>query len=180
MFCVFQAAMEAKPQLRTDNPCKGTSLPQVDDHVDEEMCFLEHDEYQRVAAEITDSDARDLADWLVGTGMRWGEATALRVKDINLAATVPTASVQRAWKKAKKGAEGGAYYLGPPKTRKARRLVALAPAQADLARRLTAGQLPEARRSKPPYGRPGRSSTSSAARTRSARPAPRPGSSCWT
>ncbi|MFI0768562.1 tyrosine-type recombinase/integrase [Streptomyces sp. NPDC021218] len=153
LFCVFQAAMEAKPQLRTDNPCKGTRLPRLDDHVDEEMTFLEHDEYQRIAAEITDPDARDLADWLVSTGMRWSEATALQVKDINLRAAVPTASVQRAWKKAKKGAEGGAFYLGPPKTKKARRLVALAAAQVDVARRLAAGQAPEAFLFRTPTGK---------------------------
>ncbi|NUH35325.1 site-specific integrase [Streptomyces samsunensis] len=153
LFCVFQAAVESTAQLRTTNPCKGTRLPRVDDHVDEEMCFLEHDEYQRVAVEITDPDARDLADWLVSTGMRWGEATALRVKDISLLSDIPTANVQRAWKKAKKGAEGGAYYLGPPKTKKARRLVALAPAQADLARRLVAGQAPEAFLFRTPTGK---------------------------
>ncbi|MGW9025082.1 site-specific integrase [Streptomyces sp. NPDC055722] len=134
--------MEATPQLRTTNPCKGTRLPRIDDHIDEEMCFLERDEYARVAAEITDPAARDLADWLVGTGMRWGEATALQVRDLNLNADVPTANVQRAWKRAKKGS-ATAFYLGPPKTRKARRLVALSPAQVEMARRLAAGRRPE-------------------------------------
>lgn len=90
------------------------------------MTFLEHDEYQRVAAEITDPAARDLADWLVGTGMRWGEATALKVSDLNLTAARATVSVQRAWKKAAKGS-AKAFYLGPPKTKKARRVLALSP-----------------------------------------------------
>ncbi|WP_327349816.1 hypothetical protein OG772_23320 [Streptomyces sp. NBC_01321] len=31
------------------------------------MTFLERDEYQRIAAEITEPNARALADWLVGT-----------------------------------------------------------------------------------------------------------------
>ncbi|GAA4702299.1 tyrosine-type recombinase/integrase [Streptomyces youssoufiensis] len=143
LFCVFQAAIEATPQLRTMNPCKGTRLPRVDDHTDEEMTFLERDEYQRVRQEITDPDARALADWLVGTGMRWGEATALKVKDLRLAGDTPTVSVQRAWKKARKGTAGGAFYLGPPKTRRGRRLVALTAAQADLARDLSIGQGPD-------------------------------------
>ncbi|MGW2939486.1 site-specific integrase [Streptomyces sp. NPDC001156] len=142
LFCIFQAAVEATPQLRTTDPCKGTRLPRIDDHIDEEMCFLERDEYARVAAEITDPAARDLADWLVGTGMRWGEATALQVRDLNLNADVPTANVQRAWKRAKKGS-ATAFYLGPPKTRKARRLVALSRAQVEMARRLAAGRRPE-------------------------------------
>ena len=142
LFCIIQAAVEATPQLRTTNCCKNTDLPRLDDHVDEEMCFLEHDEYQRIAAEITDPAARDLADWLVGTGMRWGEATALKVSDINLTAAKPTVSVQRAWKKAKKGS-AKAFFLGPPKTRKARRILALSPAQVATARRLVTGRKPD-------------------------------------
>ncbi|MEU1276741.1 site-specific integrase, partial [Streptomyces sp. NPDC005799] len=139
LYCIFQAAVDATPQLRGTNPCKNTSLPRADDHVEEEMTFLERDEYARIALEITDPDARDLADWLVGTGMRWGEATALQVKDFNLTAEKPTASVQRAWKKAKKGSPQ-AFYLGPPKTKKARRRIALTAAQVEMVRRLTSGR----------------------------------------
>lgn len=143
LFCIMQAAIEATPQLRTANPCKGTRLPRVDDHTEEEMCFLESEEYQRVAAEIADPVARDLANWLVGTGMRWGEATALQVRDLRLNADRPTVNVQRAWKKAKSGSDA-AFYLGPPKTKRGRRIIALTTAQADVARRLTAGMPPEA------------------------------------
>lgn len=143
LYCIVQAAVEAEPQLRTKNCCKKTRLPRVDDHVDEEMTFLEREEYQRIAAEITDPDARDLADWLVGTGMRWSEAAALRISDLNLNSDRPSVNIQRAWKKAKKGAPGGAYYLGPPKTKKARRLLRLAPAQVEVARRHAAGRRPD-------------------------------------
>lgn len=143
LYCIVQAAIDADPQLRTMNCCKRTKLPRVDDHTAEEMTFLERDEYQRIAAEITDPDARDLADWLVGTGMRWSEATALKVSDLNLTSDRPSVSIQRAWKKAKKGSPGGAFYLGPPKTRKARRLLRLSPAQVDMARRLVAGRGPD-------------------------------------
>jgi integrase len=142
LYCIVQAAVEAEPQLRTANCCKKTSLPRVDDQADEEMTFLERDEYERIAQEISDPDARDLADWLVGTGMRWGEATALKVKDLNLAAAKPTVNVQRAWKKTKVGSVQ-AYKLGPPKTKKARRLLRLSPAQVAMARRLVAGQPPD-------------------------------------
>lgn len=137
LYCIVQAAVEATPQLRTTNCCAKTQLPRVDDHVSEEMTFLERDEYQRIAAEITDPDARQLADWLVGTGMRWGEATALKAGDLNW--TAGTVNVQRAWKKSPKGDPRGAYYLGPPKTKKARRILALTPDQIDLARELATG-----------------------------------------
>ncbi|HKR50500.1 MAG TPA: site-specific integrase [Pseudonocardiaceae bacterium] len=142
LYCIVQAAVEAAPQLRTANCCAKTRLPREDDHTEEEMTFLERDEYARIAQEITDPSARDLADWLVGTGMRWGEATALQVRDLTLNSPTPTANVQRAWKRARKGAEK-AFYLGPPKTRKARRMIALAPAQVEMARRLVAGMRPE-------------------------------------
>jgi len=142
LYCVVQAAIEATPQLRTTNCCAKTQLPRLDDHTEEEMTFLEREEYMRIAQEITDPAARDLADWLVGTGMRWGEATAIQVRDLNLNAETPTVNVQRAWKRAEKGSEK-AFYLGPPKTKKARRMVALSPAQVAMARRLTAGQAPE-------------------------------------
>lgn len=142
LYCIIQAAIDSTPQLRTQNCCKRTSLPRTDDHTTEEMTFLEREEYQRIAAEITDPGARALADWLVGTGMRWGEATALQVQDLTLHSDRPVASVQRAWKKAKKGTPGGAFYLGPPKTKKARRLIALSPVQVALAREQVAGRKP--------------------------------------
>ncbi|MCW7946962.1 integrase [Streptomyces hygroscopicus] len=143
LWCIVQAAIEADPPLRTKNCCAGTRLPRADDEIVEEMVFLEHDEYQLIRRYITDEDARDLADWLVGTGMRWGEASALQVQDLKLGGPVPTASVQRAWKRAPRGSERS-FFLGPPKTRKARRVVALAPAQVDMVRRLTDGMPPEA------------------------------------
>lgn len=143
LFCIVQAAIDSTPQLRTTNCCKKTSLPRTDDHTTEEMTFLERDEYQRIAAEITDPAARALADWLVGTGMRWGEATALQVRDLTLASDRPTANVQRAWKKAQKGSASGAFYLGPPKTKKARRLIALSPVQVALAREQVTGRAPD-------------------------------------
>ncbi|MEU6015992.1 site-specific integrase [Streptomyces sp. NPDC047515] len=142
LFCIVQAAIDATPQLRTTNCCKKTRLPRTDDGIDEEMTFLERDEYQRIAAEITDPDARALADWLVGTGMRFGEATALQVRDLTLTSDRPTASIQRAWKKAEKGSAAGAFYPGPPKTKKARRLVALSPVQVEMARKLVAVRKP--------------------------------------
>ncbi|MEV5140308.1 tyrosine-type recombinase/integrase [Streptomyces syringium] len=142
MFSIFQAAVEADPPLRTKNPCKGTRLPRIDDHIEEEMCFLEREEYTRVRTEITDPDAGDLTDWLVGSGTRWGEATALQVRDLNLNSETPTATITRAWKKGKKGS-GTSMYLGPPKTRKGRRVLRLTPTQVAMLRRRTAGLSPE-------------------------------------
>lgn len=136
LWCIFQAAVDADPPLRPANPCAKTKLPRADDGIAEEMCFLEHDEWQRIRAEFKDLDARDLADFLVGTGLRWGEATALQVQDVNLRQS--TVNVQRAWKRQ----DDNTFKLGPPKTRKARRIVALSPDQMAMLRRQMAGRPP--------------------------------------
>lgn len=137
LWCLFQAAVDATPQLRPANPCAKTKLPRTDDGIVEEMVFLEQDEWQRIRAEFTDPDARDLAEFLVGTGLRWGEATALQVQDVNLRQS--TISVQRAWKRQ----DDNTFALGPPKTRKARRTLALSPDQMAMVRGHMAGRSPE-------------------------------------
>lgn len=144
LYCVVQAAIESTPQLRTKNCCAKTGLPRPDDEIVQDMTFLERDEYQRIAEEITDPDARLLADWLVGTGMRWGEASALQVRDCNLTADRPYVDVQRAWKKAPKGApRGRGFYLGPPKTKRGRRRIRLTGAQVAVLRQQVVGLPPE-------------------------------------
>jgi integrase len=142
LYSIFQAAVEAEPPLRTTNPCAKTRLPRVDDGTEEEMVFLERDEWQRIRAEleaICRGDGVDIADVLVGTGMRWGEVAALQVRDLRLAAARPTVSVQRAWKRQ----EDNSLKLGPPKTKKSRRTLALSPALVDIMRRRTVGKGPE-------------------------------------
>jgi integrase len=142
LYSAMQAALEAEPPLRSTNPCSKTKLPRTDDGDQDEMCFLEHDEYQRLRAElekICDGDAVDLADFLVGLGLRWGEITALQVQDVKLAGTKPTLSVARAWKRQ----DDNTFKLGPPKTTKARRTLALTPEQVTTLRRLVAGKQPD-------------------------------------
>lgn len=136
LWCIFQAAVDAEPQLRPANPCAKTRLPRPDDAIVEEMVFLEHDEWQRIRAEFRDEDARDLGDFLVGTGLRWGEATAVQVQDVNLRQS--TLNVQRAWKRQ----EDNTFKLGPPKTRKARRTIALSADQMAMLRRHMSGRGP--------------------------------------
>ena len=142
LYAIFQAAVEAEPPIRSTNPCAKTQLPRADDQIEEEMVFLEHDEYQRIRAEVAKicgGDAVPLADWLVGTGMRWGEATALQVRDFNLRGANPTVKVQRAWKRQ----DDGTFKLGPPKTKKSRRTLALTAEQVADVTPLLAGKAPE-------------------------------------
>lgn len=57
---------------------------------------------------------------LAGTGLRWSEATALRISDVSFTPQGGTLSVTRAWKQGTKGWE-----LGGPKTRRGRRTVTM-------------------------------------------------------
>ena len=85
------------------------------------MVFLEPGEYQILREEISEY-WRPLVDFLVTSGARWSEVTALRPRDVDRAAG--TVRISRAWKKA----EGGGYEVGPTKTRKSVRTINI-PAQ---------------------------------------------------
>lgn len=134
LYGIFQAAVEATPPLRAGNPCSKTKLPRADDGTEEEMVFLEHDEWQRVRAELAaihKGDGVDIGDVLVATGLRWGELAALQVRDLNLAGSTPTLSVHRAWKRQR----DNSLKLGPPKTKKSRRTLALSQGTVEILRR---------------------------------------------
>ncbi len=108
------------------NPCENRRLPRT---VPQEMVFLTRDEFAVVHAAIAQPMLADLALWLVSTGMRFGEATALAPEDVDLAAG--TCRITKAWK------HTGDYNreLGPPKSRRSVRTINL-PAQAvDIAAR---------------------------------------------
>ncbi len=80
----------------------------------------------------------------VATGLRWGELTALKVKDLDLDGAVPMLTVRRAWKRNGRGAfeitDRGSTYLGKPKTKQSRRRVSLTPTTVAALRRAAAGK----------------------------------------
>ncbi|PYC83421.1 site-specific integrase [Streptomyces tateyamensis] len=134
LYGIFQAAIEAEPPLRSANPCAKTKLPRIDSGTEDEMVFLEHTEWQRLRAEIASingGDGVDIADVLVATGLRWGELAALQVRDLNLAGSNPTLRVARAWKRQR----DNSLKLGPPKTKKSRRTLALSAGTVEILRR---------------------------------------------
>lgn len=104
----------------TANPTKGVALP--DGEVGE-MTFLTPDEFE-VLREHIRPHYRPLVDVLVGTGLRWGEATALQVRDWDASHRLLT--VSRAWKKAERG-----HVIGAPKSRKSRRTIPVPPQVVD-------------------------------------------------
>jgi integrase len=130
------------------NPCEGVKLPPIDDDVDTDgdKTFLTEGEFELLHRCI-DVDDRDFLLVAVGTGMRFGEITALKVKDVSLEHSPPSLVVRRAWKRNGKGefavGDGGAYYLGRPKTKESRRRITLSGAVTDALRRAMAGRGPE-------------------------------------
>lgn len=99
-----------------------------------EMTFLTPVEFTALLA-AAPAHYRPFLMALFGTGLRFGELTALRPRDLSLNDTPPTLTVARAWK------HGGGY--GPPKTSKGRRTISLPKALVDEIRPLTIGKRPD-------------------------------------
>lgn len=116
---------------RADNPCKGVSLPK-DEKTEEVASFLTPDEWARVEAELIDP-YKALFTFLVQTGLRFSEATALEARDF---VTTPSGqhvvNIVRAWTRD----ENNVPYIGPPKTRQSRRAVAITSSTLDAIRPL--------------------------------------------
>ncbi|SDC44646.1 tyrosine-type recombinase/integrase [Nocardioides lianchengensis] len=110
----------------TRNPVKGVRLPEgrrvavdsIDDEDDAEMVCLTHEEWEALYATFSPHYLPFLR-FLVGTGCRWGEAVVLRRGDVDLGAR--TIKIRRALK----WSGDGARVIGPPKTKKGRRTIAL-------------------------------------------------------
>lgn len=114
---ILAAAVDAGH--RTDNPAFRTRLTRGRKR---EGVFLSRQEFATVL-HFVPAYYKPLVLFLAGTGMRWGEATAITWGDVELATTPPTARVEKAWKK---GADGTPV-LGPPKSEKSRRTISLWP-----------------------------------------------------
>jgi integrase len=85
----------------------------------EAMTILTHEEWAILAEALPAGVPRDLSSLLVGTGLRWGEATALAVGAVDPLAKPPVLHVGRAWQD---DGEGG-WQLGTPKSVRSRRTV---------------------------------------------------------
>lgn len=112
----------AKDHLIKANPVRGMDLPQRTSHLETEMRFLTHAEWD-VLYEHLPEHYRPLFTTLVGTGMRWGEAEALTVADVTLDAD----PIVRVTKAVKWDPSRATRDVGPTKTRKSRRTITLPP-----------------------------------------------------
>ncbi|ABS03177.1 tyrosine-type recombinase/integrase [Kineococcus radiotolerans] len=119
------------------NVAKGIRLPRQDAKTREPV-FLTPDEYRALELAMHPI-GRPLLLLMAGTGMRIGEATALQVGDVDLTGRDPVVRVVRAWKHT----DNNTQELGPPKSRKGKRSIALSDAVADYLADLTAGRGPK-------------------------------------
>lgn len=107
-------------RLRPDNPCNGRLLPK-DNATEDKAMFLTMGQMNQII-DHADEWHRPMWRLLIGSGLRLGEATALTRADFQLDAATPSVRIMKAYQEM----EGG-WAVGAPKTKKARRTVALAP-----------------------------------------------------
>jgi integrase len=133
---LLSAAMASavRDRLIPDNPCRGVRLPRTS-HLKEEMVFLDKGEFERLYG-FVHQRYRPLVLFLVGTGVRFGEATALRVEDVDLDAR--SVRIRRAWKRTRRSVKE----LGPTKSRRSHRTVAVPAQVVEALRPLLAGRAP--------------------------------------
>jgi integrase len=110
---LFQHALDRG--LIQRSPCRETRMPKTER---KEMVFLSPDEFTALLEYIPERH-KPLILLLAATGIRWGEATALRHDDFDL--DRGTLRVTRAWK----SSQSRGWYIGPPKTQRSNRTVSL-------------------------------------------------------
>lgn len=123
--------------IRADNPARAVTITRTERR---EMTVLTEGEFA-VLLSVLDDKWQPLVLTLAGTGLRFGEATALRVGDLDLDARIPTLRVSRAWKFTASKSERS---VGPPKTGAGSRTVSLSSQVVNAVRPLTVGRAHDA------------------------------------
>lgn len=118
---LIYSSMELAVRLkyRSDNPCRGVQLPSGE-NVEDETRFLTHSEFAQILA-IMPERYKVFTQFLVMTGTRFGEATAVTVADVDLMSKPPTVRISKAWKR--DGKNG--FYVGSTKTGAGKRTISL-------------------------------------------------------
>lgn len=103
-------AAAAKRGLRKGNPAMGAKLTRTRRR---RMVFLTQSEFA-VLLHFVDPRHRGVVAFLAGTGMRWGEVTALTWGDIDRDSRPMLVHIDKTWQQAEVGS--GLRVLGPPKS----------------------------------------------------------------
>jgi integrase len=121
-----------RQKLISENPCAAMRMPTTS-HKSTEMTFLTREEFADLY-ELVDPHYQPLVLTLVGTGMRFGEATALMVADVDIEHS--SLRVRQAWKKT----GNSSREIGAPKTKRSIRTIPLAPEVKETLARLIANK----------------------------------------
>lgn len=131
---------QQRQHLRPDNPCAATELPEVSHRAARQVRFFSDMEWIAFRSALKD-DVVLLCDYLLATGLRWGEVSALRIGDVTTNSDEMVAQVVRAWSGRSPddpdpidwmAGEAKVWKLGPPKNKRSRYVVV----SGDVARRL--------------------------------------------
>ncbi len=120
---VLHLSLEAARKLRliSHNPSEDVTIPRrPDSHAGERA--LSPEQLQVLDAAMAGHDYEPIWRFLLGTGVRWGEAAALVWSDLNLTPGRESVSIGKAATRLR-----GAMLVKAPKTRKGRRVIPLAP-----------------------------------------------------
>jgi integrase len=141
LYSIFNAAHTGKLRLLSHNPCVGSELDEDDEEGDGEMVFLAKHEYQLLRA-AAPAAIHDVLDTLAGTGLRFGECTALQPWDLQLGEEVRRKGlhVRRTWKR--HPTQG--MITGAPKTKTSKGFVSVREDTAAILARNAHGKAPKA------------------------------------
>lgn len=103
----------------TSNPCARIKLGRRTSHQRAQMVLLSRDDFEQLVASIGERH-RPLVITLGGTGIRWGEAEALEVRDVNIDAKTITINKAAKW-----DTRNAQRVVGPTKTVNSERTVVL-------------------------------------------------------
>lgn len=106
-------------RLRPDNPMRRLRRTRAGEHERDDMVALTPQEFIHLRGLLPER-WQPFATFLAGTGLRFGEAIALEVGDVDLLAETPVVRVTKSWRRTP-----GGFEVGPPKSRKSRRTVSL-------------------------------------------------------
>lgn len=102
------------------HPCKGVKSPTV---AVKEYRILTPEEYDRLSAALPTNEARLFVETLVESGLRWGEATELRLRDVHLTSGIVTVCRSVVEVHPDFHPTGGRFAVKPyPKSRRSRRV----------------------------------------------------------
>lgn len=135
---ILGEATEHEPPLRDRNPCRSVTLPRADNETADNAQFMTPQQVALLIGCFTKRSDQLLCTIQYGTGLRWGEISALQPQDIiGIDTARPQLRVQRAWKKQK----DGSFKLGAPKSRRSRRTFRISPTVVEALRELGVGKL---------------------------------------